>query len=134
MGKKGSETILVVDDDPMILDIIEDEISFCGYKPLMASSGEEAMKLAQKEKIDLLVTDIMMPGMSGVDLAKQFTVCHPEAKILFMSGYVSPSVAQQGIPENECFFIQKPFTPNSLVKKVRNVLSSPDGLKELEDS
>jgi len=131
MRKKGSETVLVVDDNPLILDIIEDEISYYGYKPIIANSGAEALKLAENEKVDLLLTDIMMPGMNGIDLAKQIIVSCPEVKILFMSGYVCPSLAHQGIPDSEYAFIQKPFAPNALVKKMRNVLSGPNGLKEL---
>jgi DNA-binding NtrC family response regulator len=134
MRKKGSETVLVVDDDPLVLNVIEAEISFYGYKPIMASNGEDALKMAENEKIDLLVTDIMMPGMNGIDLAKKFAVIKPEAKILFMSGYVCPSIAHQGIPEGEFSFIQKPFAPDTLVKKVRNVLKGPEGLKEVEDT
>ncbi len=134
MRKKGFETVLVVDDDPLILHIIEAEIALYGYKPILAKNAEEALTLAESEKVDLLVTDIMMPGMNGIDLAKQFAVSHPEIKVLFMSGYICPSLAHQGIPESECAFIQKPFAPNTLVKKMRNVLGGPNGLKELEDS
>jgi len=132
MGHKGAETVLVVDDDPLVLDFIEDVISFYGYSSIMATSGEEALKLAENQQVDLLVTDIMMPGMNGIDLAKKFTVVHPETKILFMSGYVCPSLAHQGIPESEYAFVQKPFVPKALVSKMRNVLSGPNGLRELE--
>ncbi|MDX1776231.1 MAG: response regulator [Desulfobulbales bacterium] len=133
MRLKGSETVLVVDDDPLMLNVIEQGISFYGYKPIVASNGEEALKVAAEKKIDLLVTDIMMPGMNGIDLAKKFAVINPEAKILFMSGYVCPSIAHQGIPESEFAFIQKPFAPDTLVKKVQKVLRGPEGLKEIED-
>ena len=125
---------MVVDDDPMILDYIKEEIGLYGYTPILASSGEEALKLAENEKVDLLMTDIMMPGMNGIELAKQFVVLNPESKILFMSGYICPSLGHQGIPESEYSFIQKPFGSNTLVKKMRNVLSGPNGLKELDDS
>lgn len=133
MRIKGSETVLVVDDDPMILSYIEEEIGLYGYRSILASSGEEALQLAENEKVDLLVTDIMMPGMNGIDLAKKFAVINPRVKILFMSGYVCPSLAHQGIPESECAFVQKPFAPKALVRKMRNVLSGPNGLKELEE-
>ena len=133
MRYKGSETVLVVDDDPIILSLIEAEIEFYGYKPLLAANGEEALSLAEKEEIDLLVTDVMMPGMNGIDLAKKFALINPQAKILFMSGYICPSLAHQGIPESEYAFVQKPFAPKTLVKKMRNVLSGPNGLKELNE-
>jgi two-component system cell cycle sensor histidine kinase/response regulator CckA len=134
MRNMGSETILIVDDDQMILSLIEEEISQYGYKPILAKNAAEALSLAEKEKVDLLLTDIMMPGTNGIDLAKQFVALNPKVKILFMSGYVCPSIAHQGIPESEYAFIQKPFAPNLLVKKMRKVLSGPNGLKELEGS
>lgn len=134
MRIKGSETVLIVDDDPAILGFIEEEIALYGYKPIVAGSAEEAMSLARKEKIDLLLTDIMMPGINGIDLAKQFAAINPGVKILFMSGYICPSIAHQGIPESEYAFVQKPFAPNTLIRKMRNVLSGPNGLRDLEDS
>ena len=133
MRNMGSETVMIVDDDPMILSFIEEEIAQYGYKPILAKNAEEALSFAQKERIDLLLTDIMMPGINGIDLAKQFAVLNPEVKILFMSGYICPSIAHQGIPESEYAFVQKPFAPNVLVKKMRKILSGPNGLKELED-
>ena len=129
----GPETVLIVDDDPMILTFIEEEIGQYGYKPILANNAEEALAFAEKERVDLLLTDIMMPGINGIDLAKQFAVLNPEIKILFMSGYVCPSIAHQGMPGSEYAFVQKPFAPNVLVKKIRKVLSGPNGLKELED-
>ncbi|MFC1837188.1 response regulator [Thermodesulfobacteriota bacterium] len=132
MRNIGSETVLIVDDDPMILDFIKEEIGQYGYRPLLARNAEEALSMGENEKVDLLLTDIMMPGISGVDLAKQFVAIYPEIKVLFMSGYICPSIAHQGDPESEFAFVQKPFAPNVLVKKMRNVLRGPNGLKELE--
>jgi len=132
MRNMESETVLIVDDDPMILDFIEEEIAQYGYKTILAGNAAEALSLAGKEKIDLLLTDIMMPGINGIDLARQFAVLNPETKILFMSGYVCPSLAHQGIPESEYAFVQKPFAPNVLVKKMRKVLGGPNGLRELD--
>lgn len=134
MRNMGLETVLIVDDDPMILSFIEEGIAQYGYKPILAKNAEESLALAKEEKIDLLLTDIMMPGINGVDLARQFAVFNPEIKILFMSGFVCPSIAHQGIPKSEYAFVQKPFALNALVKKIRKVLSGPNGLKELEGS
>ena len=134
MRYKGSEKVLVVDDDPLILHLIKEEIGFYGYRPIIAANGKEALSLAKNEEVDLLITDIMMPGMNGIDLAREFAEICPKAKILFMSGYVCPSVAHQGIPESEHAFIMKPFAPKSLVKKMRLVLNGPNGLKELDYS
>ena len=134
MRNIGSETVLIVDDDPAILDFIKEEIGQYGYRPILARNADEALILAENEKVDLLLTDIMMPGANGVDLAKQFAAIYPEIKVLFMSGYLCPPLAHQGIPESEYAFVQKPFAPNVLVTKMRKVLSGPDGLKGFEES
>lgn len=126
MRKKEFATVLIVDDDPIILDIVAEQISLFGFQPILASSGEQALRLAQKQtQIDLLLTDIMMPKMNGIDLAKQFVVLHPETKILFMSGFICPSMAHYGIQDSEHGFVQKPFTPQTLITKMRNVLKGP---------
>ena len=126
MRKKESATVLIVDDDPFLLDIVAEQISLFGYQPILASSGKEALQLASKQtQINLLLTDIMMPIMNGVDLAKQFVALYPEAKVLFMSGYICPSMAHYGIPDSEHAFVQKPFTPKTLITKIRNVLDGP---------
>jgi len=127
MRTKESATVLVVDDDPIILKIVAEQIALFGFQPILAASGEEALQLAKKQtQIDLLLTDIMMPEMNGVDLAKQFVTLYPETKILFMSGYICPSMAHYGIQESEHGFLQKPFTPKTLISKMRNVLKGPD--------
>ena len=127
MRTKESATVLVVDDDPIILKIVAEQIALFGFQPILAASGEEALQLAKKQtQIDLLLTDIMMPKMNGVDLAKQFVTLYPETKILFMSGYICPSMAHYGIQESEHGFLQKPFTPKTLISKMRNVLKGPD--------
>ena len=126
MRTKESATVLVVDDDPIILKIVAEQIALFGFQPILAASGEEALQLAKKQtQIDLLLTDIMMPEMNGVDLAKQFVTLYPETKILFMSGYICPSMAHYGIQDSEHAFLQKPFTQNTLISKMRNVLDGP---------
>ena len=127
MRKKESANVLIVDDDPILLNIVADQISLFGYQPIKASCGEEALEVAPKQtKIDLLLTDIMMPKMNGVDLAKQFVALYPEIRVLFMSGYICPSMAHYGIPDSEHAFVQKPFTPQTLLSKMRNVLEGPE--------
>jgi CheY-like chemotaxis protein len=126
MRKKESATVLVVDDDPIILDLVKEQISAYGYQTIVVSNGEDALQVASQEtKIDLLLTDIMMPMMNGVDLAKQFVANYPETKVLFMSGYICPSIANYGIQDSEHAFLQKPFTQNTLISKMRNVLDDP---------
>ena len=74
-----------------------------------------------------------MPGTNGINVAKQFATLNPASKILFMSDFIGPSLAHKGNPESEYAFFQKPFAPNVLVKKMRKVLSGPNGLKQLDD-
>ena len=127
MRTKESATVLIVDDDPIIRKIVAEQIALFGFQPILAASGKEALQLAKKQtQIDLLLTDIMMPEMNGVDLAKQFVTLYPETKILFMSGYICPSMAHYEIQESEHGFVQKPFTPKTLITKMRNVLKGPD--------
>ena len=135
MRTKESATVLVVDDDPIIRKIVAEQIALFGFQPILAASGEEALQLAKKQtQIDLLLTDIMMPEMNGVDLAKQFITLYPETKILFMSGYICPSMAHYGIQDSEHAFVQKPFTPKTLITKMRNVLKGPDIILPTNDS
>ena len=126
MGKKGNETVLVVDDDHIALDLIELMIAPLGYQVLLATSSEEALELAENNggEIDLLLTDMMMPGQTGLDLVKQFIKKYPKTKVLFMSGHLCPSVAHQDVAHSEKAFVLKPFTTNTLAKKMRAVLQS----------
>ena len=126
MSKIESATVLIVDDDPVLLNLVAEQISLFGYQPVLASNGEKALEIAPKQKnIDLLLTDVMMPKMNGVDLAKQLATLYPEIKVLFMSGYISPSIAHYGIQDSEHAYLQKPFTQNTLLTKMRNVLVGP---------
>ena len=127
MPKKESATVLIVDDDPIILTLVEEQISLYGYQPIVASSGEEALRAAEKQtKIDLLLTDVIMPGINGLDLARQFIVLHPGTRVLFMSGHVSPpSMDRYGIPDSKYGFLQKPFGTETLINHIKNVLNGP---------
>ena len=126
MSKLESATILVVDDDAVLGNIVAEQISLFGYQSVLASSGSEALTIASEHtKIDLLLTDVMMPEMNGVELAQQFVTLYPEIKVLFMSGYICPSIAHYGIQDSEHAYLQKPFTPNTLIAKMKNVLVCP---------
>jgi len=126
MRKKESVTVLIVDDDEILLNIVAEQIFSFGFQPILASDGEEALQLASEQtQIDLLLTDIMMPEMNGIDLAKQFVTLYPETKVLFMSGHICPSMAHYGIQDSEHGFVQKPFTRRMLITKMRNVLEGP---------
>jgi DNA-binding NtrC family response regulator len=121
---KGTETVMVVDDDPSILRLIVYVLKFLGYHLLQASSGEEALKISHDfaGNIDLLLTDVVMSGMNGKELSNTFLAAHPEAKVIFISGYTDDVITHHGILEPGMKFLQKPLTPDILARKVRDVL------------
>ncbi len=95
-----------------------------GYRILEASNGNEAMETARahRERIDLLLADVVMPGMNGPELARQLLEIHPEAKVLFASGYTEDAIVHHGVLDDGVSFIGKPYPPSVLAKKVREVL------------
>ncbi len=122
----GSETVLLVEDDEGVREVAMASLQLHGYRVICASDGAEAIAMAnQKGKIDLLLTDVVMPRMSGSELARDLRAQLPELKVLFMSGYTEDSVVRQGLLEASVAFIQKPYTPVSLARKVREVLDQP---------
>jgi signal transduction histidine kinase/CheY-like chemotaxis protein len=121
----GSETILVVEDDPALRELVVDLLKESGYKVLAALDTKQAIDLAKKKKnIHLLLTDVIMPTMSGGELAKQICKLRPVMKVLFMSGYSGDLVAKHGILEAETNLVEKPFTKHALLGKVRAVLNN----------
>ena len=124
---KGSETILLVEDEEAVRELANRILSAKGYSVVAAKSTKEAEQFAEKHggKIHLLLTDIIMPGTSGRELAKRITSRHPRTRVLYMSGYTDNVLAQGGVLEAGLSFLQKPFTPGALVQKVRDVLDSP---------
>jgi two-component system cell cycle sensor histidine kinase/response regulator CckA len=120
----GEETVLLTEDEPAVCDLVRAILTSRGYTVLPARLPQEAERISETHqgKIDLLLTDVIMPGMSGAELSKRIARRIPGIKVLFMSGYIDDSVVRLGISENEAAFLQKPFTPMSLAKKVREVL------------
>lgn len=120
----GTETILLVEDEEVVRNLTREILTSYGYKVLEAKSGPEALSIcdAHSEPIHLLLTDVIMPKMSGSDLKDQMIKNCPDIKILFMSGYTDDSIAHSGILDSDIAFIEKPFSPDSLVRKVRDVL------------
>ncbi len=124
MRLSGSETILAVDDDPAMLELVGEVLTPLGYNVLFAATGEEALQVAQTgmEKIDLLLTDVVLPGIKGQELAEKILTSDPHICVLFMSGYLCPSMAYNESEKKVEAFVQKPFAPNTLVRKMRKLL------------
>jgi len=121
---EGNETVLVVDDDPFISKLAVDMLTPLGYRLLRARNGETALKTSDafEGSIDVLLTDVVMPGMNGKELAEAFLRRRPGAKVVFMSGYTPDVIAHRSIIEKETAFIQKPLTLYKLAGKLREVL------------
>jgi PAS domain S-box-containing protein len=123
----GSETVLLVEDEAALRSLAQEILREQGYKVLAAGSGAEALELAHSHKapIHLLVTDVVMPGMDGRELADRLVPVHAETRCLFMSGYTDDAVVRRGVREEGVPFLQKPFTIDALALKVREVLDHP---------
>ena len=126
---RGTETVLIVEDEPQIRALAFDCLAQYGYYVLGAANGVEALQLIESSPgrpIDLVLTDVVMPNLSGRELSERVTVLQPSAKVLFMSGYTNDSVMKHGILDGATWFIQKPFTLESLVRRVREVLDGEE--------
>jgi two-component system cell cycle sensor histidine kinase/response regulator CckA len=123
---RGTETILLVEDDEMVRNLVRETLEREGYKVIGAADPLEAQRIAEghRSKIQLLITDVVMPRLSGKELAKLLVERRPEMKVLYMSGYTDSAIVNSGILQKEVAFLQKPFTPAALTSKVRDVLES----------
>ena len=124
---KGHETILLVEDEPAVRELTQMVLSARGYTVIEALTPEDAERLAGNNgaEIHLLLTDVVMPGISGRELAKRLTGRYPNLRVLYMSGYTYNVIAQDGTLEEGISFLQKPFTPQVLTQKVRETLDRP---------
>jgi len=122
--KTGNETILLVEDELALLKLTSQILTNLGYKVMAAATPGEARKILSTtgEKIDLLLTDLIMPEMNGKDLARELKKLHPDLKVIFMSGYTADIIAVQEIQNRNLDFIEKPFTQKNLAEKVRATL------------
>jgi CheY-like chemotaxis protein len=120
----GTETVLVVEDDEIIRTLVARTLRGQGYEVLEARHGSEALELweAHRDEIGLLVSDIVMPGMSGVELAHRIAEERPELRILLMSGFAEPGAGAQATAPSGAGFLEKPFTPSELLRYVREIL------------
>lgn len=117
----GNETILLVEDEDAVRDLVGRVLELAGYRVLAAARPSEAQRVAVDERIDLLLTDIVMPEMSGYDLANRIRLAQPAARILFISGYAHAALAETDeLPEGE--LLRKPFSPDQLTRAVRALL------------
>jgi two-component system cell cycle sensor histidine kinase/response regulator CckA len=122
----GSETVLLAEDEPAVRAIARQALERQGYKVIAAPNGAEALALAAQHgaTIDLLLTDVVMPGMSGRDLAERLLAQRPGIRVLYISGYTDNAIVRHGMLEPGLAYLQKPFRPDALVRKVREVLDA----------
>jgi CheY-like chemotaxis protein len=120
----GTETVLLVEDDDDVRDLVGRILINQGYSLLVANNGQTALQLAADPAahIDLLLTDVIMPGTNGKALAEALTQARPGLKVLFMTGYAEEIISQYGLLDQHMALLQKPFSPVSLVGKVRAIL------------
>jgi two-component system, cell cycle sensor histidine kinase and response regulator CckA len=132
----GTETVLLVEDEESVRELVHLTLVSRGYKVIEAENGEAGLRVAAecKEPIDILITDVMMPGMGGRDLAKQLLELRPGIGVLYLSGYTEDAIATQGVVSPGTAFLQKPFTLQNLAKKVREVLRAKPGMKSIAKS
>ncbi|HEV3036632.1 MAG TPA: response regulator [Candidatus Angelobacter sp.] len=122
---RGTETILLVDDEESLRLVITQFLSQeLGYNILVAGSAEEALGMVESYpgNIDLLLTDVLLPGISGSELAEKLLSSRPTLKVMYMSGYTDHNLEQYGLSSSNCILIQKPFTIKGLAIKLREVL------------
>jgi two-component system cell cycle sensor histidine kinase/response regulator CckA len=121
---QGAETILLVEDDALVRGLAVRVLKQQGYRLLEAANGHEALTLVEQygPEIRLMISDLVMPGISGKILAEQLHLSHPQIKVLFISGYTDDVISHHGILEPGIHFLQKPFLPVKLAQKIREIL------------
>ena len=126
-SRRGTETVLLVEDAAAVRSVIHEALARQGYAVLDAPHGAEALRIAASHAgpIHLLLTDVVMPGLSGRQLADQLAAVRPETKVLYTSGHTDDAVVRHGVLESGIAYLQKPFTVDGLARKVREVLDRP---------
>ena len=125
----GSETVLLVEDEDLVRDLAVDILRDVGYTVLEARDGRDAILKCRQHAgpIDLLITDMVMPGMNGKELSDLLLSFRPDMRVLYMSGYTDHASLHQDVWENHASFLQKPFTDLTLTQKARDVLDAAQG-------
>lgn len=117
------KVILLVDDEPTLRTLVRKILERAGHTVLEGAGPHEALELARRHPmIDLLLTDVVMPEMGGVELAREVEKIAPNARVLYMSGYPDETLARQGVPIEKAEFLRKPFSPELLAKTIRRIL------------
>jgi CheY-like chemotaxis protein len=125
--ERGNETILLVEDQAAVRGFTTAVLKQYGYRVIEASTGEEAIEVAKKHsgQIDLLLTDVILPGINGREASELLKQLRPDVKVLFISGYTADVIAERGVLERGVALLHKPFSPDVLAAKVREVLGDP---------
>jgi len=128
-ARPGSETILLVEDEEAVRKLVRRTLERQGYHLLVAAGGADAVRIAEQHKglIHLLITDVIMPHMSGRETAERLKALRPGLHVLYVSGYTETTVARTGALAAGELFLQKPFTPQALVRRVRELLDRANG-------
>jgi CheY-like chemotaxis protein len=123
---QGAETILVVEDQPAVRKLTADILKRYGYDVLEVANGAEALLLSERfhSPIHVMVTDVIMPGMTGRELASRLATLRPDMKVLFISGYAGDIITHQGVLDSDVAFLSKPFAPDALAGKLRELLDA----------
>src|SRR5690606_5189850 len=118
---RGSETILLVEDEEMVRKLVRETLEREGYSVMEAAGPLEALKMVEDYQgpLQLMITDVVMPKLSGRELAERLSRQRPDMKVLYISGYTDAAVVTSEVLNNESSFLQKPFTPGVLARKVR---------------
>jgi two-component system, cell cycle sensor histidine kinase and response regulator CckA len=123
--QKGTETILLVEDEDAVRDLTETVLTSYGYKVIVTQNPENALAIAESGiQVQLVLTDVVMPSMSGRELVRKLMAKHPHLRVLYMSGYTDDIITNGGVLEAGLAFLQKPFTPGALAQKVREALDA----------